>query len=539
MENTDKAKEIMDKDISKVQVNYIGFDGKEKTGIIEVHKLVSAEVKQIFDEIKENGFPIEKIEPIEKYNYSDEQSVRANNTSAYNFRFVGGTTKLSDHAIGLAIDINPYQNPWVHPSALNLTKYNESLKGTILKGSKIVEIFEKHGWTWGGHWRNPDYQHFFKGGELNKSIKNKLYDELGIDNPYLQQNQPTPLKGGRVGKFKDFMKSTYNKIIGESVRDLLVGPTEDEIWDNIKNLKPTDLLMKSCEIGLLSGVKLSLEQGANIHFQDDNPLRTSSESGHLDIVEFLLKKGAKIHANDDGSLVLASKNGHLDVVKFLLKNGAKIRKDGFPLITAAKYGHIDLVKFLLDKGVNIHSDEDLSLKWASWNGDYDMVKLLLDRGAIVRPVPDIPWKWMQGRGNSDIVKLLNKQLNKTNEGIKHLLTGPSKEEIFKHYETEDFNEILMTSSFDGNLSGVEFAIKNGADVNYGDDMSLEYACMIGNEDVVKYLLEHGADVTAGNYKCYDRGLRCSNSTNIIKLLSQYIDKNSKSWKYYIGSGNDD
>lgn len=106
MENTDKSKQLMDKDISKVQVNYIGFDGNIKTGLIEVHRLVSDEVKQIFDEIKESGFPINKIEPIEKYNYSDEQSVRANNTSAYNFRFVGSTTKLSDHTIGLAIDIN-------------------------------------------------------------------------------------------------------------------------------------------------------------------------------------------------------------------------------------------------------------------------------------------------------------------------------------------------------------------------------------------------------------------------------------------------
>jgi len=234
MDTLREAKKLMDNDISKVQVNYIDFNGNNKTGIIEVHKLVADEVKEIFDEIKESGFQIEKIEPIEKYNYSDKDSVIANNSSAYNFRFVGETSKLSDHAIGLAIDINPFQNPWVHPSALNLTKYNESLKGTILSGSKIVEIFNDHGWTWGGIWKNPDYQHFFKGGELNKSIKNKLYDELGIDNPYLKKEQSTPVKGNRVGKFKDFMKNTYNKIIGESVKDLLVGPTKENAYNFIK-----------------------------------------------------------------------------------------------------------------------------------------------------------------------------------------------------------------------------------------------------------------------------------------------------------------
>jgi len=199
-----KGKELMDKDISKVKVNYIDFDGNNKIGEIEVHKLLENEVKDIFDKIKESGFPIEKIEPIDKYNYSDELSVRANNTSAYNFRFVGATNKLSDHAIGFAIDINPYQNPWVHPSALNITSYDESLKGTILKNSDIVNIFEQHGWSWGGNWRNPDYQHFFKGGDLNKTVKNKLYDDLGIENPYIQVTEPK--KESRIDKFKDFMK---------------------------------------------------------------------------------------------------------------------------------------------------------------------------------------------------------------------------------------------------------------------------------------------------------------------------------------------
>ncbi len=197
----DKAKSIIDRDIVKVNVEYIDFDGNENSGIMEVHKDVESEVKSIFKEIKELNFPIFQIKTVDNYNYDDEESVKANNSSAYNFRFVAGTTKLSDHAIGLAIDINPVQNPWLHTSALNLFPYVESAKGTIVKNDVVVKIFEKYGWSWGGNWKNPDYQHFFKGGDINKNIKNRLYDEVGIDNPYLQVKNK-----GRVDKFKDFVK---------------------------------------------------------------------------------------------------------------------------------------------------------------------------------------------------------------------------------------------------------------------------------------------------------------------------------------------
>ena len=98
-------------------------------------------------------------------------SVKDNNTSCFNFRYVIGSDKLSDHSTGNAIDINPMQNPWVHPSSHKIEgrKYDPSQKGTITE--EIVNIFKKYGWDWGGNWRNPDYQHFFKPDmELKKQI---------------------------------------------------------------------------------------------------------------------------------------------------------------------------------------------------------------------------------------------------------------------------------------------------------------------------------------------------------------------------------
>jgi hypothetical protein len=197
----EKGKLIIDKDIVSVEVSFINFDGEKCRGVLEVHKDVRYEVVNIFKEIEEIGFPIFKMETIDKYGYDDERSVVDNNSSAYNFRFVSGSTKLSDHAIGLAIDINPKQNPWMHPSAFNKFPYILGEKGTIEVGSDIVNIFNKWGWSWGGNWKNPDYQHFFRGGDLNKNIKNKLYSDLGIENPYFKK-----VPKGRIDRFKDFIK---------------------------------------------------------------------------------------------------------------------------------------------------------------------------------------------------------------------------------------------------------------------------------------------------------------------------------------------
>ena len=195
-----KGKFLIDKDIVTIEIPFINFSGNEDIGYLQVHKNVKDEVINIFNEIKELGFPIFNMVTIDKYDYDDKKSVVSNNSSGYNFRFVNGSTKLSNHAIGLAIDINPKQNPWLHPSALNIFPYVPGEKGTIESGSDIVNIFNKWGWFWGGNWKNPDYQHFFKGGDINNNIKNKLYNYLGIENPYLVN------KGGLITKFNYFIK---------------------------------------------------------------------------------------------------------------------------------------------------------------------------------------------------------------------------------------------------------------------------------------------------------------------------------------------
>lgn len=150
-----------------VTVRYFSFDGKIHEGQIVVHKELSRDVKEIFEELRLARFPIKKVVPIVRYNWSDDASIADNNTSAFNYRTVSGTRKLSDHAYGRAIDVNPYLNPWVGRRGVSSRPYNTSVAGTIASGDVVVKAFTKRGWKWGGSWKHSkDYQHFSKGGTV-------------------------------------------------------------------------------------------------------------------------------------------------------------------------------------------------------------------------------------------------------------------------------------------------------------------------------------------------------------------------------------
>jgi hypothetical protein len=148
-----------------VTVNYYGFDGKLHQGQIIVNKEIANDIVEIFKVIEETKFPVEKVVPIVEYNWSDEKSMNDNNTSSFNYRFISGSRILSMHANGLAIDINPEQNPYVknETSIPAGSEYKLKNMGTIEPDSKIVKAFKEKGWTWGGDWKSlKDYQHFQK-----------------------------------------------------------------------------------------------------------------------------------------------------------------------------------------------------------------------------------------------------------------------------------------------------------------------------------------------------------------------------------------
>lgn len=152
-----------------VKFSYVGFDGKtHDDGEIVVLDAVAEHVRNIFTQLQKRGFPIAKAKQMNAYNGDDDASMADNNTSAFNVRNVAGTTRLSMHSYGTAIDINPVQNPYVTRSGGALV-YNPPASAAYADRKKthpafaesVRDIFTANGFdVWGGAWAVPDYQHF-------------------------------------------------------------------------------------------------------------------------------------------------------------------------------------------------------------------------------------------------------------------------------------------------------------------------------------------------------------------------------------------
>lgn len=160
-------------DLNYVRVLHIGFDGLTHIGEMIVNKAIAEDVVEIFRELYELKYPIEKMLLIDEYDADDLKSMADNNSSAFNYRFVEGTTNRSIHSEGLAIDINPLYNPYVRTRngelevlPENATEYVDRDKENtyyIRKDDPIYKAFVSRGFTWGGEWKNSkDYQHFEK-----------------------------------------------------------------------------------------------------------------------------------------------------------------------------------------------------------------------------------------------------------------------------------------------------------------------------------------------------------------------------------------
>jgi len=154
-----------------VEVDHRGFDGRRHRGVLVVNADVAASVVRIFDRLYRAGFPIHRMQPIEEYAGDDEASMAADNTSAFNCRRPDqGNAPLSDspHANGRAVDLNPYENPWIDwrcrcwsPSASWGTRRVGT--GVITAAGPVVAAFRAEGWIWRGTGRAPDLQHFDTG----------------------------------------------------------------------------------------------------------------------------------------------------------------------------------------------------------------------------------------------------------------------------------------------------------------------------------------------------------------------------------------
>src|SRR4030065_1425014 len=162
---TNAPLEIVDR-LSMVDVCYFSFDGLRHQGQIIINSELEDDVGEIFALIEKLKFPIGSVIPIVTYGWQDGESMAANNTSGFNYRIIEGTTKLSLHSFGRAVDINPVQNPVTYPNGLIAPQgavYNRQKKGAFTLANPIVQEFLKRGWHWGGNFEQPkDYHHFEK-----------------------------------------------------------------------------------------------------------------------------------------------------------------------------------------------------------------------------------------------------------------------------------------------------------------------------------------------------------------------------------------
>lgn len=161
-----------------LQLTYLGFDNESHVGEMIVHKYVAEEVLEIFKELYLNKVKIEKMVLISEYDANDDLSMADNNTSAFCYRVVAGTDKLSKHSYGIAIDINPVQNPYVQKNSVEPESGRDYLDrskitdGMIVSGDISYMAFVSRDWTWGGNWNSmKDYQHFQKNIDVDKLEK--------------------------------------------------------------------------------------------------------------------------------------------------------------------------------------------------------------------------------------------------------------------------------------------------------------------------------------------------------------------------------
>jgi hypothetical protein len=160
--------------LSTVRLAYWGFDGRPHVGKLVVNRRVTRDVVSVFRRLYAARFPIRRMVPVSAYRGSDHASMAADNTSSFNCRpAVGSTTGAwSTHAYGLAIDVNPVENPYLlggrvlPPAGRRYLDRSRRRPGMAVERGVLVAAFAEVGWRWGGRWTgSPDYQHFSTTGD--------------------------------------------------------------------------------------------------------------------------------------------------------------------------------------------------------------------------------------------------------------------------------------------------------------------------------------------------------------------------------------
>jgi poly-gamma-glutamate synthesis protein (capsule biosynthesis protein) len=152
-------------DLAYLELSHVTFGGGVARGELVVNARIAARAVELFRRLYQLGFPIRQLRLVDDYDASDDASMAADNSSAFNFRVIAGTELLSQHALGRAIDINPVENPWrrpdriVPPAGEAFADRTRVRPGMIVRPGPVVAVLDELGWEWGGDWRHAFDDH--------------------------------------------------------------------------------------------------------------------------------------------------------------------------------------------------------------------------------------------------------------------------------------------------------------------------------------------------------------------------------------------
>ena len=174
LEEGSKKLEITYDELCYMHVLHYDFNGEVAEGELICNLKIADDLVEIFEELYENEYQIEKIHLIDLYDGDDTSSMEDNNTSCFNYRLVENSKNLSKHAYGLAIDVNPLYNPYITynkdgsencspEGGIDYKDRSKNFPYKIDESDLCYKLFKQHGFTWGGNWNSvKDYQHFQK-----------------------------------------------------------------------------------------------------------------------------------------------------------------------------------------------------------------------------------------------------------------------------------------------------------------------------------------------------------------------------------------
>lgn len=226
--------------------------------------------------------------------------------------------------------------------------------------------------------------------------------------------------------------TNYNKICEKLNYSVL---SENEILNILNNMSPDNMLVNAIGLNNFNYVKIAINNGADIHYNDDEAICKSVYTNNVDLIKFLIDNGADVHVKNDylfrefavkcnnveflkylynlGADIHASNDyamyctpmfGCAEHIKFLVEHGADINlKDGSPIINAVQFGSYENVKTLIELGADIHKMNDTAFSFAIRNNDYKKAQLLLDNGAKFSLV-----EMILSRDNPKMMKFLEK-----------------------------------------------------------------------------------------------------------------------------------